>query len=178
MDYQPISAEEEYLSKEQFCKECHISKATALYLIKSNLVPAINTQKQTNRYLIARSDMLAYLKAREFDPTLYRYQKSYGRKPVKRYSRNRATQLRQLITQEWAEMPDVLQLEDVSALLGYPKNIVRSWRKEFGLKSLTVSHTLYFPKKCLVEFVIGPEFHVVNPKSTRHMELLRMVGYV
>lgn len=178
MDYQPTSAEEDYLSKEQFCKECHISKATALYLINSRLIPAINTQKQTKRYLIARSDMLAYLKAREVDPTLYKYQKSFGRKQVKAYSRNRATLLRRLITQEWGDAPDVLQLEEVSALLGYSKKMVRSWRKEFGLKSLTVSHTLYFPKKCLVEFVIGPEFHGVNPKSTKHMELLRMVGYV
>lgn len=178
MDHQPTLAGEEYLSKEEFCKECHISKATALYLIKSGLIPAINTQKQTKRYMIARSDMLAYLRARELDPTLYKHQKSYRRKHIKAYSRKRATQLRRLITQEWVDVPDVLQLEEVSALLGYSKNIVRSWRKEFGLKSLTVSHTLYFPKKCLVEFVIGPEFHGVDPKSTKHMELLRMVGYV
>ena len=119
MDYQPTSAEEEYLSKEQFCKECHISKATALYLIKSRLIPAINTQKQTKRYLIAWSDMLVYLKARELDPTLYKYQKSYSKKHIKAYSHNRATQLRRLITKEWADVPDVLQLEEVSALLGY-----------------------------------------------------------
>ena len=178
MDYQLTSADEEYLSKEQFCKECHISKATALYLIKNRLIPTINKKKKTKRYLIARSDMLAYLKARELDPTLYKYQKSYSKKQIKAYSRNRATQFRRLIAQEWADLPDVLQLEEVSALLGYPKNIVRSWRKEFGLKSLTVSHTLYFPKKCLVEFVIGPDFHGFNPKSAKHMELLRMVGYV
>lgn len=178
MNHRPTSAEEEYLSKEQFCKECHISKATALYLIQNNLVPAIHAQKQPNRYLIRRSDMIAYLKARELTPALYRHQKSYGKKLVKLYSRNRAAQLRRLVTQEWADVPDVLQLEEVSALLGYSKNIVRSWRKELGLKSLTVSHTLYFPKKCLVEFVISPEFHEVNPKSAKHMELLRVVGYV
>ena len=178
MNNQLTLGNEEYFSKEQFCKECHISKATALYLIESKLIPVINTQKQTRRYLITRSDMLAYLQARELDPALYRYQKSYGRKPVKSYSRNRVARLRRLITQEWADMPDVLQLEEVSDLLGYPKNIVRSWRKELGLKSLTVSHTLYFPKKCLVEFVTSQEFHGIDPKSTKHMELLRMVGYV
>lgn len=178
MDYQLTSVDEEYLSKEQFCKECHISKATALYLIQSRLIPTIDTRKKTKRYLIARSDMLAYLKARELNPTLYKYQKSYSKKRIKAYSRNRAAQLRRFITQEWVDVPDVLQLEEVSVLLGYPKNIVSSWRKEFGLESLTVSHTLYFPKKCLVEFVIGPEFHGFNPKSAKHIELLRMVGYV
>ena len=70
MDYQLTSADEEYLSKGQFCKECHISKATALYLIKNRLIPTINTKKKTKRYWIARSDMLAYLRARELDPTL------------------------------------------------------------------------------------------------------------
>lgn len=171
------ATQEEYLSKEQFCKECHISKATALYLIESKLVPAINTQRQTNRYLIARSDMLWYLRERELNPARYRYEKSGGRELVKEYTPNRAARLRKIILQEWADVPDVLRLEEVSALLGYTKKEVRAWRKGLGLKSLIVSHTLYFPKKYLIEFVASPEFHSLYPKSPEHMALLRRVNY-
>lgn len=173
----PTVTQGEYLSKEQFCKECHISKATALYLIESKLVPAINTQRQTNRYLIAHSDMLQYLKDRELNPALYKYEKSSGKGTIKEFTPDRTAQLLKIIEQEWANVPDVLRLEEASVLLGYPKKVVRVWRKELGLKSLTVSHTLYFPKKYLIEFVTSPEFHNLYPKSPEHMALLRRANY-
>lgn len=167
--------QEEYISKEQFCKECHISKATALYLIQNKLVPAINTQRQTNRYLIARSDMIQYLRERELDPPRYKYEKGSKKGPVKAYTPSRAARLRKILLQEWANVPDVLRLEEVAQLLGYSKNAVRSWRKDYGLKSMTVSHTLYFPKKHLIEFVSSPEFHRLNPKSSKHIAFLKKV---
>ena len=37
MNHHRLSVQEEYISKEQFCKECHIKKATALYLIQNAL---------------------------------------------------------------------------------------------------------------------------------------------
>lgn len=170
--------QEEYISKEQFCKECHISKATALYLIENKLVPAINTQKQTNKYFIARSDMLRYLRDRERDPLKYKYERGNGKGAIKEYTPVRAARLRKVILQEWADIPDILRLEETAELLGYPKKAVRSWRKNLGLKSLTVSHTLYFPKKSLIEFAISPEFHGLYPKSIEHMALLRRANYV
>ena len=169
--------QEEYISKEQFCRECHISKATALYLIEERLIPAINTQRQTNKYLIARSDMLRYLRNRELDPIRYRYEKSTGKSSIKEYTPKRAARLRKIVLQEWADKPDVLRLEETAILLGYSPKTVRSWRKELGLKCLTVSHTLYFPKKHLIEFVTGPEFHKLYPKSSEHMALLRRANY-
>ena len=60
-----------YLSKEQFYKECHISKATALWLIQSGLIPAIDTKKKTKRYLIAREDVEIFKHERERNPSKY-----------------------------------------------------------------------------------------------------------
>ncbi len=177
MENNRSSNQEKYISKEQFCKECHISKATALYLIESGLIPAINTQRQTNRYLIAYSDMIQYLHKRELDPQRYRYEKGIQKNHVKEYASARAARLRKIILSEWANVPDVLRLEEITQLLGYPSNAVRSWRKNFGLECLAVSHTLYFPKKNLIEFVCGPEFHGLYPKSLEHMELLRRANY-
>ena len=86
MSNHQTSPQEEYISKEQFCKECHIKKATALYLIQGGLVPAINTQRQTNRYLIARSDMVRYLQERERDPIRFRYTRPKKEETVKFYT--------------------------------------------------------------------------------------------
>ena len=140
------------------------------------MIPAINTQRQTNRYLISRNDMLQYLQEREHYPLRYRYKKG-SKEVVKEFTSVRATRLRKIIIQEWADMPDVLQLKETAQLLGYPPNTIRSWRKNLGLKCLTVSHTLYIPKKYLIDFVSGPEFHGIYPKSPEHMALLRRANY-
>ena len=42
----------ETISKDQFYRIAHISKATALYLLQSGLVPCIDSGKKTRRYTI------------------------------------------------------------------------------------------------------------------------------
>ena len=53
-----------YISKEQFYKMAHIRKSTALKLIRTGTVPAIDTGRTTNRYLIRLSDVEFYLRDR------------------------------------------------------------------------------------------------------------------
>ena len=65
----------EYISKEQFCKECHVGKQTALWLIQNGLLPAINTTRKTDRYLISRVDIAHYLRNHELESKKYRYNK-------------------------------------------------------------------------------------------------------
>ena len=59
---------DEYISKEQFCKECHVGKKTALWLIQSGLLSAINTMRKTDRYLISKAAVARYLHIRELEP--------------------------------------------------------------------------------------------------------------
>lgn len=48
---------------EQMRVICHISKKTARYLLKSGLVPCIDTGKKTRQYIINTKDVIAYLKS-------------------------------------------------------------------------------------------------------------------
>ena len=65
-----------YISKEQFYKMAHIRKSTALKLIRTGTVPAIDTGRTTNRYLIRLSDVEFYLRDRIVHPDRY----SFGKK--------------------------------------------------------------------------------------------------
>lgn len=49
------------MTKEQFYKAAHISKATALFLLQSGLVACKDSGKQTRRYTIKTNDVIAYL---------------------------------------------------------------------------------------------------------------------
>lgn len=170
-----------YVSKEQFRRECHISKATALWLIQSGLITAIDSQRKTDRYLIARTDVENYLRAREMDPKKYRYRKS-EKKPspinIKKYSQGRARKLQNAAEVAWRDAPDMLGLSEVTRLLGYREKVVQEWRKTLGLRTVRISRNVYFPKKYLIDFMTSPEFLTVEPKSAEHLALLRRADYI
>lgn len=61
----------ETISKEQFYRIAHISKATALHLLQNGLVPCKDTGKKTRRYTIRTDDVITYLIDREIHPEKY-----------------------------------------------------------------------------------------------------------
>ena len=61
----------EMMSKEQFYKVAHISKATALYLLSSGKIPCKDSGKKTRRYRIRTDDVIFYLIDRELHPGKY-----------------------------------------------------------------------------------------------------------
>lgn len=68
-----------FISKEQFCRDYHVGKATALWLIQTGLLSAIDTGRKTGRYLIADTDIQTfvytstYLRTQHFKLVLRRH---------------------------------------------------------------------------------------------------------
>lgn len=61
----------ETISKDQFYRIAHISKATALHLLQNGLVPCKDSGKKTRRYTIRTDDVITYLIDREIQPEKY-----------------------------------------------------------------------------------------------------------
>ena len=59
------------MNKEQFYKLCHVSKKTALYLLKSGLIPSRCTGKRTRCCQIMKSDVIAFMEDRKVNPNKY-----------------------------------------------------------------------------------------------------------
>lgn len=170
------AVQKEYISKEQLCKMCHISKATALHLIKSGVIPAIDTNQKTNRYLIARSDVEIYLSKRnqnpvQFVPAGQHNIQTHG--DYRNFNSNNAVKMRTIAALEWMDCPDILHTKDISELLGYRTQTIYHWRKNLGLKGYIISGKLYFPKTFLLDFIASPEFHGIQQKTIQHINLLR-----
>ena len=68
MDVFPVNWDSvpEVMNKEQFFRICHISKSTALHLLKSGKVPCEWSGKKTRCYKIRKEDVKAYLEERAF----------------------------------------------------------------------------------------------------------------
>ena len=61
----------EILSKEQFYKLCHISKSTALHLLRNGIVPCVDSGMKTRCYKIKKADVQDYLSKRAIFPEAY-----------------------------------------------------------------------------------------------------------
>ena len=59
------------ITKEQFYKFCHISKSTAMQLLRSGKVPCEYSGSRTHCYKIRKEDVRTYFESREIFPELY-----------------------------------------------------------------------------------------------------------
>ena len=56
------------ITKDQFYQICHISKSTALYLLRNGKIPCEYTGKKTRCYKIKKADVITYLEKRKVFP--------------------------------------------------------------------------------------------------------------
>lgn len=148
----------DYLSKEDFYKIAHISKRTALWLIETELVLAERPEKQGLGYRIPKAEVERYLADKSINPT-----KRLGK------------EIRTVVEQDIAHLPDVLAPKQVSVILGYNLREIYDWGQTRGLKALRLSGKLYYPKPFLLDFVASKAYHNIREKSKEHIELLRRV---
>lgn len=173
------------MSKDQFYKVAHISKATALYLLQSGLVPCNDSGKQTRRYRIKTEDVLAYLREREVDP--YKYEPPAGwysarssrRKPedpieagTKRLDDNQRRKLKAYFADMLSEYDDLLTADQVSVFLGYAKSTSVEWCDKRRIKCFYISGRYLIPKLSLIDFLSSGESFRIHRKSSVHTEML------
>lgn len=118
------------ITKEQMYQLCYISKRTALFLLESGLIPSQCSGKQTHKYTIATSDVVAYLIQRESDPEKFTppigWYKPDGRMNqvrkasiVPQLSPETIEQMRQLFIDILTLYPELLNVADVVEITGY-----------------------------------------------------------
>lgn len=154
---------------------CHISKKTARYLLKSGLVPCIDTGKKTRQYIINTKDVIAYLKKRQSSPQRYTPPTGY-------YSArwNNGSPRKTLTLREWANLDtakdkdkfaaflkckmrpysDVLSATEVSKFTGYHHNTITTWCSNGYFRYFKIGSSYMIPKVCILNFLVSP--HVLD----------------
>lgn len=172
-----------WMSKEQFRKVAHISKATASYLLESGAVPCKKSAAKTRCYRIKTEDVVAYLQDRIIYPEKYRatdgwYAKGEKTKGVIRpngdsmilvLSEEQTTRLYAYFEKELAGYEDLMNAEEISEFLGYNRNSVSYWCRKKGLKCFYVDRRYLIPKSCLIAFLVSQKALGIRRKSYRHI---------
>ena len=122
----------ETISKDQFYRIAHISKATALHLLQNGLVPCKDTGKKTRRYTIRTDDVITYLIDREIHPEKYgapdhwyRDRSGYRRsRNTFRYELSSLSEIEKKLFEEYtrtelASYGDLLSVEETMEITGY-----------------------------------------------------------
>ena len=165
----------ETLSKEQFYKLCHISKSTALHLLRNGIVPCVDSGMKTRCYKIKKADVQNYLSKRAIFPEAYSAPTGWYCNNKKNKTKHVPPKILEDMAAFYADKlqryPDVLSVKQVMRFTGYESSTVVRWCKLNYLKAYSIER-LYIPKVYLIEFLNSIYFRAINQKTDVHISLL------
>ena len=158
-----------YISKEQLCKICHISKRTALRLLEDGSIPCKSNGKQTRKYQIVLADVEAFLLKRQ---ARIKINPREARNVYRPMSAEMKSLLPHVVT-DWLEpYPDVLSVDEVVQITGYGSSSVVKWCKKEDLQHYCIGRKFFVPKTWLQEFMLSERFWGIHVKSHIHRQSL------
>lgn len=106
------------ITKDQLYQICHISKSTALYLLRSGKIPCEYTGKKTRCYKIKKADVITYLEKRKVFPESYSapagwYKGNYTVKMSAEVPEQTLKNMKLYYTELFAQYPDVLTATEI-----------------------------------------------------------------
>ena len=155
------------MSKDQFYQVAHISKATALYLLMSGVVPCKDTGKKTRRYTIQTDDVIEYIRQRELHPERYKaiegwYAGTAGNKKISQtnywmtLTPEQTKKFEDFFRIEMEGMPDLLTVKEIATFAGYEMGSVIKWCNSAKLRAFRVAGKFLIPKECAIEYLASP----------------------
>lgn len=178
VDPKELKALPNIITKEQLRIVCHISKRTALFLLKSGLIPNEYTGKKTRCYRIKKSDVVKYLKEREKDPCKFYppenwYKGGYGEKPhiIRLLPSQKATKHTMTVyyQQQLQDYSDVMTVADICEATGYNRRAVGNWCRKKRLKYITDTPKYLVPKVFLIDYLTSDWYNDTMRKSQKHL---------
>lgn len=158
-----------YISKEQLCKICHISKRTALRLLEDGSIPCKSNGKQTRKFQIALADVEAFLLKRQARIKI-------NPREARNVYRPMSAEMKSLlphVVMDWLEpYPDVLSVDEVVQITGYGSSSVVKWCKKEDLQHYCIGRKFFVPKTWLQEFMLSERFWGIHVKSHIHRQSL------
>lgn len=164
-----------YVSKEQLYKICHISKQSAKLLLDYGIIPCENLGKKTRKYRIRLDDIITYMEQRELAGNKYpigmRPKSKYI--PLKKLPENIDMEMFSVyFANLYEEYPDVLNVQQVSEMIGYSSQfVIRTIQGDY-LYAFLIRNSYHIPKLCVIDLMATKRYHSVVNKSKKYIRLL------
>lgn len=156
-------------------KLSEISKRKCAWLLNNGIIPCTDSCQKTRRYAVKLDDLIAYIIDLTTNPQNHNY-------PIGAFT-SKPTQLlimpqklpevfRELLIDEWFDVPDVLTISDVADITGYTPNAVDRWIVKGILRSVIVQTGIITCRDWLIDFYCSDGYNIVK-KVDKHRKLLR-----
>jgi hypothetical protein len=162
LNYYPELSEKypKYVTQQQLCAICGISKTTAYLLEQDGAIPY---SKCVDRLLHTHSIKLE-------DALALKYTREHGYRKDPAY----AIAMTTYYEKQLAKYPDTLSVIDIVNITGYTKQSVQRWiQRKYIRYSFLKGRRYYIPKKTLIEFLVGPVYNGIQDKSETQIQQLR-----
>ena len=182
--HRPINWNEvpDVITKEQFYRICHISKSTALTLLKNGTVPCEHSGKKTRCYKIKKEDVKKYLESKGKFPEYYTVPRGwYANSPTKppyALSEDTTNKLYAYYAELLSDYKDVMLAQDIVKLTGYAKATINGWCAKGHLDSFEKENKYYIPKVFLIEFFCSTYFRSIIRKTSWHIQTINEFHYL
>jgi hypothetical protein len=173
------------VTKEQFYRLCHVSKRVATYYLEQGFLPCERRDTKTHKYLIKTADILAFLKKRQSDPSLFQVPAGTSRKPcevgtAKKPIRKEApidlAAWHLFLSEALSAHPDVCNISEITQICGYSKETILKWCEAKKFMFFNIRRTYHIPKKSFIGFMASSEFTAIAQKQPKHLDLLKAFG--
>jgi len=157
--YAPIMEQyPEYVTQEQMCEICGISKKTAYKLERCGKIPySVEIDHLIHTHRIKLMDVLTYL---------------FERECRQEADSNYILSMREFYERQFAGYPDVVKMSDIEKMTGFSKTGITQWINRKELKPLMNKKGLmkkgfYVPKEYLINFLVSPTYRRIKNKSQK-----------
>lgn len=166
------------ISKDDFYRLCHISKSTALHLLRSGKVPCEFSGKKTRCYRIRKADVLKYMEQRAIFPELYSapqgwYGGHYQSTVQKEMPEAMLQEMHTYFIKLLADCRDVMTTPEIVKLTGYGRTAINNWCAKGNLKHFKKGVNNLVPKVFLVDFFCSLPFRSITRKTAWHVKVLQ-----
>jgi len=143
----------EYVTQEQMCAICGISKKTAYKLERCGKIPyTVEVNYLIHTHRIRLTNILAYL-----------YEKECRQESNSTY----ILCMRGFYEKQFSDYPDVVTVQDVEKMTGFSSSGILKWVEKKHLRVLIIKRRFAVPKVCLIDFLVSPYYRKIKNKSEK-----------
>lgn len=168
------------ISKDQFCKICHMSKKTATKYL-GNVIPCSDNGKKTHRYTINKTDLISFLERTSerqristITPVVRCSKTAFSSLPL---SEQVAASMHEYYEQLVKSERDILRVSDICKITGYGKTIVNTWFLSGNLRYVVIRGAKHTAKEALIDFLSSDDFDKIFRKSGWHLQQIEILRH-
>lgn len=168
------------ISKDQFCKICHMSKKTAgRYL--GTVISCGDNGKKTHRYTITKVDLIAFLERYPerhnislLPPVIRCSKTAFSSMPLSDHARS---VMKDYYSKILHSEKEILRVSDICRITGYGKTIVNTWFLSKYLRYVVIKGAKHTAKEVLIDFMSSDDFDKIFRKSEWHLQQIEILRH-